>query len=313
MFLITDNNYILVNYLGSVKDEVVDPTRAHGIIDVPYIDNPDFVLAHEIGHLFEAHHQRKTAGHPPDPQDCSFAWKTSNDKYTLVSSGNRPYILHYSDPDAKYDQTYATGNSNNNNAGKIRTTGCIVANHQLENRMQLTMRSSSGTCGLYYIQTILKQPEQGFPGQAPYTYIWEYSKKGDFSDAIYLSSSPGISINVCNILDPGFVFIRVTVESSDHEIIQLTRKANCKNCLSQLPHAEYRTTLKAYSFVSINGIMYPLDYPDEEIIEFAIYSADGRLVSRERNIQYLTTGIYIVKLVNKSGLIKYFKIYCYEN
>ena len=47
--------------------------------------------------------------------------------------------------------------------------------------------------------------------------------------------------------------------------------------------------------------------------EFAIYSTDGRLVSRERIVQYLTTGIYIVKLVNKTGLIRQSKIYCYEN
>ncbi|MFN8281336.1 MAG: zinc-dependent metalloprotease [Saprospiraceae bacterium] len=310
LFLITDHNY---SYLGHVGNEVVDPDRAHGIIDVPYIDEPDFTLAHEAGHLFEAHHQRKVAGNPADPQDCSFAWKTSNDKYTLLNSGLRPYILHYSDPEAKYAQTYTTGNINNNNAGKIRTTGCVVANHQLENKMQLTMRSSSGMCGQYNIQAVVRSPEQGFPGQPPYTYTWEYSKTGNFDDAVFISSSSGINFNVCNVINPGFLFIRVTVESDDHELIQLTRKANCKNCPTQQAQAEERYVAKRNAYASINGMKYYFDAQEEEIIDFSIYALDGKLLSKSRNMQNLPSGFYFVQLVKTSGIIKNYKIFCYEN
>ncbi|NOT37518.1 MAG: hypothetical protein HOP11_09090 [Saprospiraceae bacterium] len=315
LFLISDHNYISGpggGFLGHVGNEVVDPTRAHGIIDVPFIDDPDFTLAHEVGHLFEAHHQRKTGGNPPDPNDCSFAWKTSNDKYSIMNSAKRPYILHYSDPDAKYNITYITGNNNNNNAGKIRTTGCIVANHQLENKLQLTMRSSIGVCGQFYLYAIQRQPEQGFPGQPPYTYAWEYSKTGDFTDAVYFSSASSININACAIQNPGFIFIRVKVVSSDNEVIQLTRKINCKNCPSHQAHAEERSRLIINGYSFVNGTKINLEYPDEDIAGYSIFSLDGKLISKERISTNLPIGIYFIKIVNKYGLIKNIKFYCHE-
>ncbi|MBK8152867.1 MAG: hypothetical protein IPK61_07305 [Saprospiraceae bacterium] len=63
LFLITNQNY--KTYLGHVGNEVVDPNRAMGIIEVSYIDAPDYTYAHELGHLFEGVHQILKTVHLP--------------------------------------------------------------------------------------------------------------------------------------------------------------------------------------------------------------------------------------------------------
>ncbi|MBK8152859.1 MAG: hypothetical protein IPK61_07255 [Saprospiraceae bacterium] len=73
LFLITNQNY--QTYLGHVGNEVVDPNRALGIIEVSYNDAPDccHLLHTNLKDLFEALHRRITGGNPPDRQGCAFA------------------------------------------------------------------------------------------------------------------------------------------------------------------------------------------------------------------------------------------------
>lgn len=50
--MITNRKYVS-QARGSTFDEIVDIVKAHGIIEVPFIDAPNFTLAHELGHLFQ--------------------------------------------------------------------------------------------------------------------------------------------------------------------------------------------------------------------------------------------------------------------
>lgn len=52
VLMITNRKYVS-QARGSTFDEIVDIVKAHGIIEVPFIDAPNFTLAHELGHLFQ--------------------------------------------------------------------------------------------------------------------------------------------------------------------------------------------------------------------------------------------------------------------
>lgn len=307
LFLITNKNYISSSgFLGHVVNEVVDPNRAMGIIEVSYIDAPDYTYAHELGHLFEAHHQRKTGGSPPDPQDCAFAWKTSTNQYTIMNSGQRPYIMHYSDLYAKYNSSIPTGNDINNNAGKIRTSGCTVASHRSENNLQVSLLGSFISCGSYFLRTFIRQPDLGFIGQPPYTYVWERSTTGDFSDAIQIGIGPNINYDPCVVSGVRYHFVRVRVTSlTDGYSTMVSRKIKCFNCPNAQAHAEERNTKGSLiSQDQFNGIILG---NIDQIHSYTIYAVDGRVIyhcslGNIKNKLYIIpqSGLYICKIMYKN-------------
>lgn len=313
LFLITNQNY--KTFLGHVVNEVVDPNRAMGIIEVSYIDAPDYTYAHELWHLFEAHHQRKTGGSPPDPQDCAFAWKTSTNQYTIMNSGQRPYIMHYSDLFAKYNSSIPTGNDINNNAGKIRTSGCTVASHRSENNLQVSLLGSFISCGSYFLRTFIRQPDLGFIGQPPYTYVWERSITGDFSDAIQIGIGPNINYDPCLVSGVRYHFVRVRVTSlTDGYSTMVSRKIKCFNCPNAQAHAEERNTKGSLiSLDQLNGIIF--ENPDL-IHSYTIFAVDGRRIeewnkgiTRISEFNSIPIGIYICHIIYKNGKYQTLKFY----
>ncbi|MBK9270458.1 MAG: hypothetical protein IPM48_02585 [Saprospiraceae bacterium] len=273
--------------LGSAYDEVVDSDKAHAIVEVPYIDAPTFTLAHEMGHLFSAHHQRNQRPFPTYfPTDCSFAYKVTGTEFTIM--GSVPVVLHYSDPQAKY-LTNATGDEVNNNAGKIRKQGCVVANHRSEKNFQLTFRSSGQLkCTPPYltIEAIIREPDSGFPGQPPYTYEWNRSFKGDFSDEVYLGNTSSIYINSCSISTTRPFFVKVKVTSDDNEVSMLTRKVKCQ-CQQGSPiNPNHRTR----AILTAGGIQILTNTDDSQFYpisqvenfpfdQFILFDLSGRTVS----------------------------------
>ncbi|MBK9270354.1 MAG: hypothetical protein IPM48_02060 [Saprospiraceae bacterium] len=321
VLLITNQKYSS-QALGSAGDEVVDPIKAHAIVEAPYIDAPTFTLAHEMGHLFSAHHQRKQGGSPAYfPTDCSFAYKVTGTEYTIM--GSVPVVLHYSDPMAKY-LSYATGDHVNNNAGKIRKQGCTVANHRSENNFQLTFRSSGQLlCTPPYltIEAIIREPDSGFPGQPPYSYEWNRSFKGDFSDEVSLGNTSSIYINSCGISSTRPFFVKVEVTSNDNVVSMLTRKVKCQCQQGNPNNPNHRTSSNLMSGgIHLTNTFGTQFYPIDQIEnipfdQFSLFDLAGRKVSsgyiidNTINLNLNISGLYFIQVFNRHGFFTTLKYY----
>lgn len=323
VFLITNRSYSLAGHVGN---EVVDPDRAHGIVQVIYVDAPSYTLAHEMGHLFEAHHQRKQGGNPPDPDptDCSYAWRLSNNMGTIL--GSYPNVLHYSDLMAKYQNSLQTGNVENNNAGKIRKQGCMVADHKSEKDFQVSIRSTGNLCNVLTLEALVKEPDQGFPGQPPYSYLWQRSFTGDYTDAVNIGNTALINFSPCSVHITKPIFVKVKVISSDQPPIEtfLTRKVKCQ-CTQGTPYnPNHRSRLSDSSIIiAVSSGAWSQFYDVEEKANlsynrYVVYNIEGKRISygsiidNKIDIQLLTNGLYFLQLFSPSGFFTTLKYY-HEN
>lgn len=323
VLLITNKFY---SFDGHVGEEVVDPNKAHGIVQVFAADAPSYTLAHETGHLFEAHHERKQGGNPPDPdpEDCSYAWGLSNNMGTIL--GRYPNVLHYSDPMAKYQNTFQTGDVENNNAGKLRKQGCAVADHRSEKDFRVSIRSTGNLCNVLTLEALVKEPDQGFLGQPPYNYTWERSFTGDFSDGVSLGSTASINFSPCSLFTTKPIFIKVKVISSDQPPIEtfLTRKVKCR-CSQGTPfNPNHRTReLISSEILFISGVSSSKLYQIEQTLnlpydQYIVYSVeakrilDGRITENTVELNLNLNGVYFIQLFNRNGFFTTLKYY-HEN
>jgi len=152
----------------------------------------DHIFTHEVGHLFGGKHLSYPKA--PNPQ-CAFAHALLFPPpiYALntVMGGATYRILHFSDPEIMY-QGIATGViGTENNAGYIRSTGCIVQDFAVSQTINPIITAAEDHC-----QIALSATLDGTV--AGITYDWYWNTTGIFlgnNPSTYLGSGANLTVD----------------------------------------------------------------------------------------------------------------------
>jgi len=230
---------------GIVSQIKADNAHAYLIAEIPFLIAPRWTLAHEVGHIFGARHNRTNNGGNDDEDICAHARRFDDGdniarRTILARMGNVPNdpffgdgrILYYSNPDVDFNGA-ETGTTNNDNAKAIRNTGCAVGSYRsspffnVEIAGPISLCSPHGQAPVDYGAAV-NTPAVGNPGVAPYTYAWSWSPNPNFSPSFSLGSAQSITIGT-PLACPKF-YLRLVVTSSDNITITRTKFINSAFC-----------------------------------------------------------------------------------
>jgi len=214
---------------------------AYGIIEVPFLVQPRYTLAHELGHLFGAHHDRLNP--QPGPWDeCPHAFIFSDTsratRRTILASLPPPVtglerIPYYSNPDVQYRGS-STGTLDDNNAGRIKNTKCMVANYR-NGGFNINILGDRRICIEEGYTLLEADVGNVFPGQGsgfpPYTYEWRCNSDGIFGGSEEIIST---ATTVQVAIDHGFTtfYVQLQVTSSDGVVKKTVARIRLVNCFS---------------------------------------------------------------------------------
>jgi len=234
--LLADNRYAFS--AGIAGQILTESPNAYAIVAVPFLANPRWTFAHEIGHLLGARHSTcdllNLTGCDDTPV-CSHGFifddAAGNQQQTIMAlfapdDLNDTRILNYSNPDVDFNGA-ATGDDDHNNARIIRNHACEVANFRTRQDFNASIYQYATLCEttntgfvLGMFEASVTTPSTGNTGTGPYSYEWRWSESGIFSESLYLDNEQLLVLG--NVLAcPGF-FLHLRVTSSDGVIINCT-------------------------------------------------------------------------------------------
>ncbi len=194
VIMLTDQNYGPSGRVGAIGP---NDDQAYAIVETPFMVGPRFTLAHEVGHLFGARHNR-SANVPCNPLDpncpsddtdiCSHGWRFNdgggNDQRTILalSGATNPgdpggRLLNFSNPDVQVNGG-ATGNDDNTNAKAVKNAACEIVDFRDSPIFDVTITHtlSCEEDGNFQAWANVNEGVAPLPGQPPYTYAWNVAE-----------------------------------------------------------------------------------------------------------------------------------------
>lgn len=250
--MLTNQNYPNARGFASTVEPNDEESYAVVEVDAMIGVGPDWVLAHEMGHLLGADHNFDDNGRDIMlHNDCAHGWKftdnTNTEQRTVLALNfnNTGRILHYSNPAADFNGQ-PTGNdeegdiSDSNNARKIDNAYCEVMHYRPSPEFSAIIGGSPLFCGIgqsssqqtYYASVTPSAPD--FPVKPPYQYEWRWTTDGfSFPDApgTFLGNQPTVTIG--QLLNCPSFFLHLKVTGSDGEVYNTSRSistAFCTDC-----------------------------------------------------------------------------------
>jgi len=212
--LLTDGNYQLMygwqlyDVYGIVRNIGPSDAEAYAIVEADQA-TPQYIFAHETGHLFGGrHHNDPTGTYEHGYHFLTGVWPFRKDRTTIMYANPGDYILHYSNPDIEYKNKKTGTTSTNDVARKFREEASVVENFR-PYTPPLSVYISGPTDGHNNEAYTWTAYVSG--GVLPYAYVWHYSLDGyNYTGTLETSSSITAPLPLDNDL-----FLRVTVTSSD--------------------------------------------------------------------------------------------------
>ncbi|KXK39074.1 MAG: hypothetical protein UZ09_BCD002001113 [Bacteroidetes bacterium OLB9] len=277
------------------------------------------IFTHEIGHLYGGIHHH--GAYPPQQShlyaSCASSHVINPLNVQTLMGIYQPRILHFSDPDISY-LMYPTGTTTENNAGRIRATGCRVAAFTQSLNVNPIITATENNCQLN-LQAIVDQ------NNPDYTYEWYWNLTG-----IFAGSSPanfiatGITLNIPEpISDPCInYFLHLKVKLFGIEVANTTTTQKGGICTANVqcnPPVSFRPV---HSF-NINNIQHSNDRASDVTLNdiplkktYRLFNIFGQLLgvyshSDEISLKNsnLTQGLYILSTYEDGKIIsskKYF-------
>ncbi len=310
--------YTFGGALGCVSEVGPSNNDAYGIVGTEYALGSQHVFVHEVGHLFGAGHDFYITAGLKD-ELCNYAWKVHNsNSVTVMSTFNNPpvkRILNYSDPEINYGG-FPTGHTRSvniewpqdhtaNNAGRIRATGCQVAEFSPSDEMVVNIEGSNRLCSGTKVYNALISPTSisANTGTAPYTYQWSINQTG-----LFTPQSPGtpigntteqVVINYNQLQPCTSNFLQVKVTSSDgftSEFVKRITTYGCSNCSYPSPIAQARSFIDNQDS---DDDLFVFPNPSSETVNVK-YSSPNQDNTYFYLFDYTGKNINIQKFVNKA-------------
>jgi hypothetical protein len=324
--LLTDGNYDYdngVNYIYGIVDNIgPSNSDAYAIVEADCTTSSKYTFAHEVGHLFGGLHENDLSG----TYEHGYFFYTgiwpfgSYTNTIMLSNGDKPRILHYSNPNVKY-QNKATGTTYRHNvARKLKEEAPIVEGFR-QSIPLLSVYISGPTTG--YNMNMYTWYANVSGGAPPYSYSWNYSLDGfTYEPTISQSSSYSGILPYNNNL-----YLRVTIGSSDgqssvdfHTIINRGSLEELKSkTIPEETSATEFIKLNTQSIVPFEFTIYPNPVQDfstaiyylneDALVSLEIFDINGRRINTVFNTKqdrgshslvFNTTnfesGIYLCKL-----------------
>ena len=345
VLLLTNHPYANANG-GTFGIAFVGPgdDRAYSIVEVPFLIQPRYTLAHELGHLFGAHHDRlsPTSGPWDECPHAFFFSDMGTTRRTILATLPAPVtglerIPHYSNPDVQYRGS-STGTLDDNNAGRIKNTKCIVANYR-DGGFNVRILGDRRICIEEGYTLLEADVGNVFPGQLsgfpPYTYEWRCNSDGIFDGSEEII---GTSSSVQVAIDHGFTtfFVQLQVTSVDGVVKETVARIKLVNCSSNnLNRNEFNGSLIYDTNVKVQRDILSTSFSPnpttgkgelkielmkEDQLTVRIMNVNGSLLSEvyqaemqkgihriEFDLSHLPTGIYYLE-VQQNNNIEYISV-----
>ncbi len=210
------------------------------------LNNNGYTFSHEIGHVLGAIHEPCNAhdagnnctdgdrngfehAHTWTYETGCLLWKKTHEKKTIVYSGGlgsgKHYILHYSNPDVRFDGINTGIANERDNARQLELLACTVANYETgDEQLTVGIDGQDQMCNTDY--ACLYSQVSGSPG--PYTYEWKFNDSGlnwnstpvAGTNTYYCFSTPHPSFGIGDVV---YFLLKVTsgngsIEYSYHSI-----------------------------------------------------------------------------------------------
>ncbi len=282
------------------------------VVGSSFIQSPNHIPAHEIGHLFDCYHGDTGA---ESGALCNKGFELLTNKKTIVNElTSIPTILHYSSSDPNI--TFAgspTGDLEHNNAGAIRQNGCKVSetnngaiqvsivDHTATNEDELYKLCKPGAGKL--TQTLIlgktiNPSNSSYPVKPPYQYEWYYSLDGFYppNPSLFLISK-GNTLLILNTDDHKyqcpFYYILLKVIGSDGQSVTVKKKISIESCcnptlVSNKASNPYQyTTFNSYgikAFPNPANDFVTIDFKNSVVGEiiFRVIDVNGRTVKESK-------------------------------
>jgi len=238
VILLTDGNYQSGNTVlfGEAKGLLATDTTAYAIVEADKATGPNYVFAHEMGHLQGAQHHPNDVTTPNGPFSFGYGHRFSYKPSIFVSRRYRSTIMagecslsdpsctfqtyskrkHFSNPDVEYNGEDTGISGQRNNGLAIRSTAATIADLRNPNELKASIDITSGnpTPGYYYTFA-----SNTCGGQSSLTYEWRKS----FNDPFSYGGIEGTGSTFAAILSPGYHYIKLTVKSGTTQIAESYR------------------------------------------------------------------------------------------
>ncbi len=254
VILMTDQVYFNAatgnQIFGAVPSIGPIQNQAFAIVEVPFLMLPRWTLAHEVGHLLGARHNRQSNGGNDNTNICSHAWRFTDDdgeerRGILAALGDEVNgrELFYSNPSRTFNGA-PTGTEDNNNAGRIISSVCAVNDFRPNAFMTARIEGSPKMCtcltnplGTFYFdfREYAAIAEGGILDGGPPPYIFQWFKSFDGINLVqWLGNGPNISFdpNPIQNCDEFYLHLRVTSTVDGRQLNDVMRinTYDCPEC-----------------------------------------------------------------------------------